>query len=83
MRIQKMAEQLYLHHEGRLCCSGRLHDKIEQLPPYFGWALSNSRDTWNAHGATIGASMMLLELQKLCQTGHRTRINADVAPAVL
>jgi hypothetical protein len=53
MRILNMQEQLYFHHKGQLCSSMRLHDKIEQLPPYL-----------NAHRAALGASMMSLEQEK-------------------
>ncbi len=57
-------EQLYLYYECRLCCSGRLYDKIEQLPPYFECALSNFQDILNAHRAALGASMISLEQEK-------------------
>jgi hypothetical protein len=53
-----------LYHEGRLCCSRHLSDKIEQLPLYFECALSNFRDIVNAHRATLGASMISLEQVK-------------------
>ncbi len=55
---------LYLHHEGRLCCCRRVHDKVEQLPPYFECALSNFRDILNAHRAALGASLMSQEQKK-------------------
>jgi hypothetical protein len=32
---------IYVHREGWLCCSRRLHDKIEQLPTYFKCTWSN------------------------------------------
>ncbi len=66
MHIQNMAGAAlqYLHHEGRLCCSRHLHDKIEQLPQYSECALSNSRHILNAHEATFGSSMMSLEQEK-------------------
>jgi hypothetical protein len=59
-----VSSSIYIYHEGRSCCSGRLYDKIEQLPPYFECALSNFRDILNAHRATLGASMILLEQEK-------------------
>jgi hypothetical protein len=37
---------------------------VEQLPPYFECTLINSRHILNAHRATLGASMMLLEQEK-------------------
>ncbi len=64
MGIQIWRELLYLHHEGQLCCSRRLYDKIEQLPPYFECTLSNFPDTLNVHRATLGASMMSPEHYK-------------------
>ncbi len=45
-------------------CSRRLHDRIEQLPPHFESALSNSRHILNGHRALLGASVMSLEQQK-------------------
>jgi hypothetical protein len=45
-------------------CSRHLHDRIEQLLPYFECALSNSRDILNVHRATLGASMISLEQEK-------------------
>jgi hypothetical protein len=48
-----MREQLYFHHKGQLCSSMRLHDKIEQLPPFL-----------NVHRAALGTSMMSLEQEK-------------------
>jgi hypothetical protein len=71
-------EQLYLDHEGRLCCSRRLYDKIEQLPPYLECALSNFRDSLNAHSATLGASMISLEQEKNAQnwvTANKIRLS--------
>ncbi len=44
--ILNMREQLYFHHKGQLCSSMHLHDKIEQLPPYFECAQSS---TWRFH----------------------------------
>jgi hypothetical protein len=35
--------------------------KIEQLPLYFECALSNFQDILNAHRATLGTSVILLE----------------------
>jgi hypothetical protein len=69
MRIQNMAWLLYLYHEGRFCCSRRLNEKIEQLPPYFVCVLSNFGDILNAHRAALGASMMSLEQQKCAKQG--------------
>jgi hypothetical protein len=39
MRIQNMAGAALFHHEGWMCCSRRLHDKIEQLLPYFEFSI--------------------------------------------
>jgi hypothetical protein len=64
MCIQNMAGAALFHHEGRMCRSRHLYDKIEQLLPYFECALRNFRYILNAHRATFGASMMSLEQQK-------------------
>jgi hypothetical protein len=71
-------EQLYLYHEGRLCCSRHLYDKIEQLPKYFECALSNFQDILNAHRATLGASMISLEQVKYLpnwETANKIRLS--------
>jgi hypothetical protein len=51
----------YLHHEGLFFCSGRLHDKIEQLPPL---RIEQLLTHFEWHRATLGASMMSKEQEK-------------------
>ncbi len=46
MSMLNMQEKLYFHHKGQLCSSMCLHDKIEQLPPYFECAQSS---IWRFH----------------------------------
>jgi hypothetical protein len=58
-----MTCSIYITKADILCCSRRLYDKIEQFLPYFECALSNFQDILNAHRATLGASMKLLEQQ--------------------
>ncbi len=41
-----------------------LHDKIEQLPPYFECAKSNSQHILNLLRATLGASKISLKQEK-------------------
>jgi hypothetical protein len=76
-------ELLYLHHEGRLCCSKCPHDIIEQLPPYLfynaHWA---TPDVLNAQKATLGSSMMLLEQQKMRQTRKWNQPRRFTSPLV-
>jgi hypothetical protein len=62
--IQNMMGAALFHHEGWMCCSRCLYDKIEQLPPYFECTLSHFRHILNVHRATLGTSMMSLEPQK-------------------
>jgi hypothetical protein len=63
---------------GGLCYSRRVYDKIEQLPPYFEYALSNFREILNAHRATLGASMISLEQVKNApnwETANKIRLS--------
>jgi hypothetical protein len=56
----------------------RPHDKTEQLPPYFECAVNGSQQVLNVHRATFGASMILLEQQKMRRTGIRQLSNWNI-----